>query len=204
MDDGRGISKSRVEALTDGIYAIAMTLLVLSIGVPSLPPGASAEAVLPGLVAGLWEGVLACAIAFLVLVSFWLGHERVFQQVARVDRTFVNLNLVTLLGIVFVPFSAAITSDYPGVRISIWIFALNLGAIGLLNGLQWLYLVRHPALLRTPIAPPDARRGLARSLCSPAVALLAVLISFPSPGLSAYAYMLLPVLLAVTDHMWSR
>ncbi len=204
MAEGREISKNRVETLTDGIYAIAMTLLVLSIGVPTVPPGISAEVALPGLVTGLWHEMLACAIAFLVLLSFWLSHERVFQQVVRVDRTFGNLNLGTLLGIVFVPFSAAITSDYPGVRIAIWCFALNLGAIGFLYAVQWAYLLRHPALLRTPIARPDAWRGLVRSLCTPAAALLAVAISFPTPDLSSYAYMLIPVFLVVADHMWSR
>ena len=60
------IEKGRVEALTDGIFAIAMTLLVLSIGVPAIPAGLSPDVVLPGLVIELWPEVLACAIAFLL------------------------------------------------------------------------------------------------------------------------------------------
>ncbi len=147
MARGTEIEKGRVEALTDGIFAIAMTLLVLSIGVPAIPAGLSPDVVLPGLVAGLWPEVLACAIAFLVLMSFWLGHEQLFGLVARLDPAFVNLNLITLLGIVFVPFSSALTSDYGTTRIAIWIFALNLAAIGLLYAAQLRYLVRHPALL---------------------------------------------------------
>lgn len=161
------IAKDRVEALTDGIFAIAMTLLVLSIGVPAVPAGLSPDVVLPGLVLGLGDEVLACAIAFLVLMSFWLGHEQLFGLVARLDRGFVNLNLVTLLGIVFVPFSSALTSDYGSTRIAIWVFAANLASIGLLYAAQLLYLVRHPALLRAPIPTADARLGFARSLCSP-------------------------------------
>ncbi len=198
------IAKDRVEALTDGIFAIAMTLLVLSIGVPTIPAGLSPDVVLPGLVLGLGPEMLACAIAFLVLMSFWLGHEQLFGRVARLDRGFVNLNLITLLGIVFVPFSSALTSDYGSSPIAIWIFALNLAAIGLLYAAQLLYLVRHPDLLHTPISPADARLGFARSLCSPAAALLAVLLSFPAPRLSAFSYLLIPVFLAIADHMWSR
>ncbi|MEN6341531.1 MAG: TMEM175 family protein [Methanospirillum sp.] len=198
------IAKSRVEALTDGIYAIAMTLLVLSIGVPSVPAELSPDVVLPSLVLGLWPQVLACAIAFLVLMSFWLSHERLFARVARLDRRFVNLNLITLLGIVFVPFSSALTSDYGTARIAIWVFAANLAAIGLLYGAQLRYLIRHPVLLYEPISPADARLGFARTLASTAAALLAVLLSFPAPHLSAYAYLLIPVFLAAADHMWSR
>lgn len=198
------IAKSRVEALTDGIFAIAMTLLVLSIGVPSVPAELSPDVVLPSLVLGLWPQILACAIAFLVLMSFWLGHEQLFALVARLDRGFVNLNLITLLGIVFVPFSSALTSDYGSARIAIWVFAANLAAIGLLYGAQLFYLVRHPNLLHAPITPAEARLGYARSLCSPAAALLAVLLSFPAPKLSAFAYLLIPVFIAITDHMWSR
>jgi len=198
------IAKSRVEALTDGIYAIAMTLLVLSIGVPSVPAELSPDVVLPSLVLGLWPQILACAIAFLVLMSFWLSHEQLFALVARLDRPFVNLNLVTLLGIVFVPFSSALTSDYGTTRVAIWIFAANLAAIGLLYGAQFRYLVRHPNLLYAPIPAPDIRLGYARSLCSPAAAVLAVLLSFSAPHLSALSYLLIPVFLAIADHMWSR
>jgi uncharacterized membrane protein len=198
------IAKSRVEALTDGIYAIAMTLLVLSIGVPSVPAELSPDVILPGLVLGLWPQILACAIAFLVLMSFWLSHEQLFARVARLDRAFVNLNLVTLLGIVFVPFSSALTSDYGTTRVAIWIFAANLAAVGLLSGAQLLYLVHHPALLHAPIAPAEARLGFARTLASTGAALLAVLLSVPAPHLSAYAYLLIPVFLATADHMWSR
>jgi uncharacterized membrane protein len=204
MERGKEISKDRVEALTDGIFAIAMTLLVLSIGVPSVPAELSPDVVLPGLVIGLWPEVVACAIAFLVLMSFWLGHENLFALVARLDRGFVNLNLITLLGIVFVPFSSALTSDYGSTPIAIWIFALNLAVIGLLFAAQFFYLIRHPDLLHAPITPAEARLGYARSLCSPAAALLAVLLSFSAPKLSAFSYLLIPVFLAIADHIWSR
>ena len=204
MARGTAIAKNRVEALTDGIYAIAMTLLVLSIGVPAVPAELSPDVVLPSLVLGLWPEVLACAIAFLVLTSFWLAHEQLFSRVERLDRAFVNLNLITLLGIVFVPFSSALTSDYGTTRVAIWIFAANLAAVSLLNGAQLLYLVRHPALLRAPIAPAEVRLGSARTLASAGAALLAVILSVPAPQLSSYAYLLIPVFLRTADHMWSR
>lgn len=204
MEIDTGISKARVETLTDGIYAIAMTLLVLAINVPVVPAGESAEAVLPGLMGGVVESVMACAIAFLILLGFWLAHERIFRRLVVLDRAFTNLVLLTLLGIVFVPFTTMFSTDYPGARIAVWSFALNLGAIGLVHAVQWLYLVRHPALLQEPIAPPEGRRGLARSFCTPAAALLAVLISVPAPRFASVAYLLIPALLFIADHMWSR
>jgi uncharacterized membrane protein len=70
MEADTGVPKHRADALTDGVFAFALTLLVLGIAVPAIPAGQQAEEALPGLLFGFWPAVLAFAIAFLVLASF--------------------------------------------------------------------------------------------------------------------------------------
>lgn len=199
-----GIAKGRVETLIDGIYAIAMTLLVLTIDVPVVPAGVSPDVALPALVLGLDDQVLACLIAFLVLTGFWMAHEEIFQRVARINRTFLNLNLLVLLSTVFVPFTTWLVADYSTTRLAIDLFALNLAVIGLLFAGQWLHLSRHPALLHAPLPDAVLRRGLLRSLSTTVAAVVAVLIAVPMPDSANWGYLMIPLILIVADRLPDR
>lgn len=199
-----GIAKGRVETLIDGIYAIAMTLLVLTIDVPKMPEGVSPDAALPALVLGLDDQVLACLIAFLVLTGFWMAHEEIFQRVARIDRTFLNLNLLVLLCTIFVPFTTWLVADFPTARLAIGLFALNLTIIGLLFTGQWLYISRHPAQVYVRVSGSVLRRGLLHSLSTTAAALVSVLIAGPMPDFALWAYLLIPFILVVADRFPDR
>ena len=199
-----GVPAHRIDALTDGIFAFALTLLVLGIAVPAVPAGQQAEDALPGLLLELWPAVFAFAVAFMVLASTWQEHVRIFGRVVRLDRWLVRLLLIKLFGIVFVPFSTAFVAEYGWTRIAAWLFALNIGAIDLLTVAQVRHMARHPGLLVAPLSRAERRRELARSFAAPVAALVAVLVSFAVPGLSYLAYALIPIFEAAADHMWSR
>ena len=199
-----GIPRNRLEALTDGVFAFALTLLVLGIAVPVVGDAAEADEVLPGLLLGLWEAIFAFLVAFLVLASVWLDHVRSFELVARFDRGLIRLHLLKLLGVVFLPFSTALVAAYPWTRTAAWVFALNIAAIDLVSAAHHRHVIRNPGLLVAPYTRAEALRGLARSFAAPIAALVAVLVSFAAPGLSYLAYALIPVLERAVDHMWSR
>ena len=110
------ISKNRVEALVDGIYAFAMTLLVISLTVPVLSKS-EAAATLTARVFAMHTEFFTFLIAFLVLASFWLVHHRHFHFVRTVNPTLVWINIYTLAFIVLMPFSTSISGDYPDVQI---------------------------------------------------------------------------------------
>lgn len=109
-----GIGKGRIEALADGIFAIAMTLLILEVKVPSLLPGQLEE--LPHRLLDLWPKIAAFVISFLVCGVFWVGHHAQLHYVRRADRTFLWLNIAFFLVISAIPFSAALIGEYPGSR----------------------------------------------------------------------------------------
>ena len=102
------LTKSRLEAFSDGVFAIAITLLVIEIRPPELEAGES-------LAHGLWEqwpNYLAYVLSFLVLGVMWLNHHRIFEPARRIDGIVLVLNLNLLLWAVLVPFPTAVVADF--------------------------------------------------------------------------------------------
>jgi uncharacterized membrane protein len=96
---------SRVEAFSDGVFAIAITLLVLDLKVPTQPP------LLDGLAAE-WPVFIAYLISFIFILIMWMNHHWMFQHIVRVDGFFLLLNGLLLLGITVVPFPTNLVAQY--------------------------------------------------------------------------------------------
>jgi uncharacterized membrane protein len=203
-DEGGGryhISKSRVEALVDGIFAFAMTLLVITISVPVLSKE-QAAAELPARIAAMEPEFLMFFIAFFILASFWIVHHRHFHIVRTVDRTVVRINLLILAFIVLFPFSTNISGDYDTSWIAVNLFHLNLMIIGILFSIHWYYLIHHPRLL---FAEPEQREAdctLRLSLMVPLTALSGIALSSLSPSYSMMVYFLIPLLHYLIPKYW--
>lgn len=186
------ISKNRLETLVDGIFAIAMTLLVLGIS-PPRPQDALAESVLPGMIESLVPQVFLFIVAFLVLALFWLGHHRQFHFVHKIDPALLWLNILILISIVFVPFSTDVAGDYPDVMDAALLFHANMFIVGILFFVQWRYISRHEHLREPVLEKPVMLRGFYRSVLVPAVAVVGAILCFFNPSLSLLAYIALPV-----------
>lgn len=106
-----GIGKGRIEALADGVFAIAMTLLVLDVKVPAVDGSLDAA----GFARALWQlgpRFFAFVVSFLIAGVFWLGHHALMHYVRRADRLFMRSNLLFLLFISTIPFSASLLGQY--------------------------------------------------------------------------------------------
>ena len=189
--DGNYISKSRVEALVDGIFAFSMTLLVVTLTVPLIAKE-QAAAELPPRIAAMQPEFFMFFIAFFVLASFWLVHHKHFHFVRAVDSTIVRINLLILAFIVLFPFSTNISGDYSDVWIAVVLFHLNLLVIGLLFFIHWYYLIHHPLLLSTEPTRREAECGLHLSLMLPSTALIGIALASVSPSYSMMVYFLIP------------
>ena len=184
------ISKNRLEALFDGIFAFAMTLLVT--GLVIQPPSYSeAAAELPSLVAAMHPEFFSFLIAFFVLASFWLVHHRQFSFVRIVDPALVRINLLILAFVVLMPFTTNISGDYSDVQIAVVLFHANMFVLGLLFLIHWYYLTRNPRLTSAEISRQAAANGIRRALVVLFVSWLGLVISFASPSWSMAAYMLI-------------
>ena len=115
----------RVVALTDGVFAIVMTLLVLELSIPVIS-GASAGTLLTRRLIEMWPKYLSYMVSFLVLGLWWLYHHGVFDNIERVDGRLLYYNLFFLMFVSLVPFSASLVAQYWSERISALIYGINM------------------------------------------------------------------------------
>ena len=129
---GRSFGKGRLEAFSDGVFAIAITLLVLEIAVH--PPGSPLEQVLQA-----WPAYLAYIISFLTIGAAWLLHTALTDQLAQTDSLFLRLNLLGLLAVTFLPFPTGLVAEalrgneISAERVYVTMYGLTLLAIRLLG-----------------------------------------------------------------------
>ncbi|HEX9995407.1 MAG TPA: TMEM175 family protein [Acidimicrobiales bacterium] len=129
---------SRLLALSDGVFAIAMTLLVLNLRVPA----AVAEEDVGRALRDTLPALGAYALSFVVIALFWLGHHRLFQFVARVDRALILLNLVQLGLVALIPFPTEVLGGYGDQRPAAAAYAVVLGLAGAVSALAWVHVLR--------------------------------------------------------------
>ena len=154
-----------MEALSDGVFAIAITLLVLDIVVP-----ANAGRDLLRSVAALWPSYLAYVVSFSTIGASWLGHNAITEYLGRANATFVRLNLLLLLLIAFLPFPTRLFADYIGQdrpeRVAATIYGISLLLSSTLLWVLWRYAV-HAGLVR-PDAADEEVQLLTQRLTPPA------------------------------------
>jgi len=119
----------RLLAFSDGVFAIALTLLVLDLDVP---PGLS-PAELGVHLTQLAPHLLSAALSFAVIGRFWLAHHEIFRHVCRLNRTVLALGVVLLAPIVLLPFSTALLAEYGDLEISVIVYSMTVAAAALLE-----------------------------------------------------------------------
>jgi len=132
------LSKSRIEALSDGVVAIAITLLVLELKVPEVMEHHSNEKMLEELLA-LWPELMTYVITFLIAGGFWYLHHLTFHFIKHVDGVLVWINLMFLMFISLLPFSAGLMSHLFVHPVSQFFYFGNQLAIALLLNIHWQY-----------------------------------------------------------------
>lgn len=184
------LSKSRVEALSDGIFAIAMTLLILEFKLPDLPHNASSLQVAPALIR-LWPKFATYAVSFISLGIYWIGHHNMYHAIRRTDRVLLWLNILFFMFVSFLPFSTSVLNAFPEAQVTPLFFGANLTAIGWLLFLQWTYASWQRDMI-APFVPPGYRNAIrSRFLAIPLVATATMLICFWSIPITLAVYLLL-------------
>jgi uncharacterized membrane protein len=184
----RSLPKARVEAFSDGVFAIAITLLVLEIAVPL-----GAERDLIGALVALWPSYLAYVISFLTIGWVWIGHTAIIAHVTGVDRLLIRLNLALLLAVAFLPFPTKLMGEYLGQsepeRVAVVFYGAVLLAIEVLLLAMWRYVMETKDL-RHPDVTEDELAGLkARTLPGIAFFLVAMGISLIVPTVGVLLYL---------------
>ena len=178
------IEFSRIVAFSDGVFAIAITLLVLQLGVR---PGVTDHE----LGKALWnerQDLFAYAISFAVIGRFWLVHHRFFGDVTGFDGRLIVLNLFYLAWIVLIPFSSQILGDHGGAEAAVILYAANM--VGVILAGVWLFAdARRAGLSR--VSAEQARAGERSALAIAAIFLLSIVLALFSPALATYGWLAL-------------
>ena len=181
---------TRVLALSDGVFAIISTLLVLEIQVPELTQGHSLNEAL----AEVRPSLVAFVISFVLAGMYWVGHRDLFALIRRTDRGLVWLNILYLLPLCLLPFAAGMLGRYDQEPVALRIYGLLLVAIAVMRVVMWLYATSRPHLLWQRLDDRQRRAGLALGMFPGLVYLLAFLVAKIAPGVSLLIYAGLPVL----------
>lgn len=182
--EGNEIEFSRIVAFSDGVFAIAITLLVLGLTIKSgLPDSEVAHAI-----RDQWDNFLAFAISFAVIGRFWLVHHRFFGEVKAFDGRLLGLNMLYLGSIVLIPFSSQVLGEYGGVTASVVLYAANLSAVVLIG--LWLISDAHRAGLTTADAETQ-REAWMRSAYIAAVFLASIPVAFVAPTIAQFMWLIL-------------
>lgn len=145
-----GVSTGRLETLTDGVFAIAMTLLVLELRVPSLPDALVATR-LVGEMQKLLPNFFSFVLSFVVLGVYWVEHHRAYRYIRRADHISIWLNIFFLLFISLIPFSAEMLGRYGDQEISVIIYGANLLASASLRYAMWAHATGKAHLIDSEI-----------------------------------------------------
>jgi uncharacterized membrane protein len=158
------MSSRRTEAFSDGVFAIAITLLVLDLVVPSRQE--AAEAGLGHALAHEWPAYFAYLVSFLIIGIIWVNHHTMFDKVRLVDRPVLFANLMLLLVVSLIPFPTRLVAEYltagRNSHVAAAVYSATMLAMGLSYAALWLLLTRDAKLLQDGVDPRSGRIALRR------------------------------------------
>lgn len=192
-----GADTTRMDALSDGLFAIVLTLLVLQFQVPEVSPD-RATTELPVALTDQQPLLLSYLLSFLVVGLYWIVHHNLFRHIVRHDRVLLWLNLLFLLVVSFLPFPTELLGVY-GTHLTWSLYAINIILVGVLLTLVWWYAWYRDFLDET-IDDRMARLITIRGLIAPAVFVLSVGVA----AVSLPAAFLTPVLIFPAQTLWVR
>jgi uncharacterized membrane protein len=178
------IEFSRIVAFSDGVFSIAITLLVLGISIKSdLPRDELAHA--------LWEeheALLSYAISFAVIGRFWVVHHSFFSEVKAFDGRLMALNMLYLGWVVLIPFSSQVLGDYGGQFPAVVVYSANLTGVVLVG--QWMRWDARRAGL-TDTDAETGREDLISSIFIACVFLISIVVALFNPSIAPFTWFLL-------------
>lgn len=192
----------RLEALSDGVFAIAITLLIIEIGVPHVEGSEK----LGDALLRLWPSYFGYGVSFITIGVMWANHHQIFKDVAKTDHALTVLNLLLLMCIGFIPFPTAVLAEYMRNDDQMLDAVLLFGATfaitaTVFNGL-WVYVTRHRELIDEHVSEARIRSRTRRYLPGPLLYGVTLPLAFISPWISIAMYGALAVfyLIPLNEH----
>ncbi|MDO8870272.1 MAG: TMEM175 family protein [Methanobacteriaceae archaeon] len=181
------MTTNRIETLVDGIFAIAMTLLVLTLEVPQLPAPVTNGTIINFLISTIPQ-FFVYGMSFVLLAVFWRINHREFHRIEKSNGMLLRINVIWLMFVVLVPFSTSLVGDYGNFQAAELFFHLNMLIIGILAFINWYYAVNW-GLTNVKWTKKAYKSSFYHYLIFPFLAVVAMLLTFISPSFSSLAYL---------------
>ena len=181
------IRLERINGFSDAIFAVAITLLILTIDVPvvSNTSGLGSE------LSALWPKFLGFLISFFIIGAFWVSHHLIFNYLERLTPGLLWLNLIFLLFIVTLPFSTDLMSEYNNSSTALIFYNANLALVSLTLCILWVYMSHDNRLIDADFNPATRRHILLIYFNMTIIFLIAVAVAAVNASTSQYVYLLL-------------
>ena len=183
MDGKAAGDTTRLETFSDGVFAIAATLLILNVVATRAPLGRE--------LLHIWPSYAGYAVSFLSIGIIWANHHSVFRQIGAVDRPFLMINVCFLMLVAFIPFPTRLVALHlrdQGAEAAALAYGITLTCTAVLYNALWLYASRHGRLL-SPDADPRAVSGITRAYRpGPFIYGAATLVALVQPTVSIVLY----------------
>jgi len=180
-----GEDLGRIISLTDGVFAFALTLLVLGLTVPAVASGQ-----LAGALRSDWPKFLGYVFAFVMIAVWWTYHHRIFRYIERYDTVLMWLNMAVLIEIAVMPFVLQVYTAYPQAQAAVVLFAVIEAATGATLNVLWRYASAGHRLIDPKLSPPEIRYFATTGLITPVVFLGSIAVSFVSVDAAQYSWFL--------------
>lgn len=176
---------ARLEFFSDAILAIAITLLVISIHIPSVPAQHRAQWHLGHELLQLWPSYMAYVLSFCTIGLIWVAHHSLFRRIGDVDRPLLLINLALMMCVAFLPFSTAVLAGFSwkanvNSSVAVELYSLNMLAIGIAFLGLWLYLAGHRSLFLGQIERGSLNSSIRRSMIVPAAYVVTCALAYVS------------------------
>jgi uncharacterized membrane protein len=199
----RDTALERTIFLSDGVFAIAMTLLVLTIGIP----GGNQATELPRaliVISLVWPSTTMYALSFIVVGIYWMAHQRIFHYITRSDGGLLWLNVFFLLTIAFLPVPTNVLGHFGDSTAAAIFYALSLTATGLVLLALWRYASAHHRLVDAKFDAAVITHQTRRLLIAPGIAVLSIGLAFVSPYLAEASWLLIGVAIYLYERGFRR
>ena len=191
---------SRIEAFSDGVFAIVITLLVLEIHVPQVQ-GKDVSAALAHSLLAMAPKFLTYILSFVLVCIWWVAHHHLFHVLKRSDRGLLWLNSLFLLWLAFLPFPTALMGDFPGERIAV----MGYGTVSTLAGVSFTFM-RYYAFYLAKLVDESIDQHLLnsamlKSALNPVLHCIALLLALVDTRLSIALYIILPLMFFIPSKL---
>ncbi|HEU4717733.1 MAG TPA: TMEM175 family protein [Bacteroidia bacterium] len=193
------MSKARLEAFSDGVFAIVITLLILDVHIPR---GVSYEE-LPHALAGMIPNILTYILSFIIVGLYWISHHQILGMMEKINRPIMWMNILGLMTVSFIPFPASLIGEFPMGRLPVVFYGCSLLTANFTGFIAWYYMSRCRQLLRHDVTPQMIRAMNLTFLSVNVAYLVAIGVAFLSV-IASYSIFLLVILLLIVRKPWEK